>query len=61
MRSGRAKDGKTWMALAKKVAIERVVPWLKWMDGPSRAPGTLVGYELVDANIQEGGLVFQCF
>jgi aryl-phospho-beta-D-glucosidase BglC (GH1 family) len=42
----RAKDGKTWMELHKKLVFERVLPWIKFIDG--HAPGTVVGYETVN-------------
>lgn len=42
----RADDGKTWMDVARKIALERVVPWIKFMEG--YAPGAIIGYELVN-------------
>uniref|UniRef100_A0A7S0FAG4 glucan 1,3-beta-glucosidase n=1 Tax=Pyrodinium bahamense TaxID=73915 RepID=A0A7S0FAG4_9DINO len=42
----RAKDGKTWTDVAWKIALERVVPWIKFIDGI--APGTIVAFEPVN-------------
>jgi len=55
----RADDGKTWTDVAKKIALERVVPWIKFVN--KMAPGAIMGYELVnepdiassDATLQE--------
>jgi len=42
----RAKDGKTWTDVARKIALERVVPWIKFIEGI--APGTIIGFEPVN-------------
>lgn len=42
----RAKDGKTWRDVARKIALERVVPWIKFIEGI--APGTIIGFEPVN-------------
>lgn len=43
---GRADDGKTWSDVSWKIALERVVPWIKFVEG--LAPGAIAGYELVN-------------
>lgn len=42
----RADDGKTWTDVYRKLALERVVPWIKYMN--RLAPGTIIGYEVVN-------------
>ena len=43
----RAHDGKTsWLQVAQRIAVSRVVPWLKFID--ALAPGTLIGFETVN-------------
>lgn len=42
----RAADGKSWSDVGRKIALERVVPWLKFID--AIAPGAILAYELVN-------------
>eukprot|EP00936_MAST-01D_sp_MAST-1D-sp1_P001577 g1577.t1 len=39
-------DPKTWMEVAKTIALNRVVPWIKHID--KFAPGTVIGFETVN-------------
>jgi hypothetical protein len=42
----RVDDGKTWSDVGRKIALERVVPWIAFVN--SLAPGAVVAYELVN-------------
>eukprot|EP00927_Polykrikos_kofoidii_P085901 TRINITY_DN9469_c0_g1_i1.p1 TRINITY_DN9469_c0_g1~~TRINITY_DN9469_c0_g1_i1.p1 ORF type:complete len:637 (-),score=76.04 TRINITY_DN9469_c0_g1_i1:75-1889(-) len=42
----RAADGKSWSDVGRKIAIERVVPWIKFIN--NIAPGAIIAYELVN-------------
>lgn len=42
----RADDGKSWSDVARKIALERVVPWIKFIE--EHTPGAIIGYELVN-------------
>lgn len=38
----RANDGKTWSDVGRKIALERVVPWIKFIN--KLAPGAIIAY-----------------
>jgi hypothetical protein len=42
----RSSDGKTWSDVGRKIALERVVPWIKFIN--KIAPGAITAYELVN-------------
>lgn len=42
----RSDDGKTWSDIGWKIALERVVPWIAFVN--EIAPGAIVAYELVN-------------
>lgn len=42
----RAKDGKTWRDVGRKIALERAVPWIEFIN--RIAPGAVIAYELVN-------------
>lgn len=46
--TNRARDGKTWIDVYKRLVVERVLPWIAWINDASRAPGTIVGFEMIN-------------